>query len=344
MAKPQGPISAWSQYLGARLAASALTSFDINATLRTAAALGRGLYDIDPRHRERAREHVRLAFPDHSQQAIEAIARGGFEHLVQLAVEVCATPRLLTADTWADHAEIENLGGAIRLMNAGRPVILLTGHAGNWEVLGYLLATLGYELDAIARPIDNPLINDWLLGIRQRQGMRIITKWDATDQMVAVLRRGGALGFIADQNAGPKGLFVPFFGRLASTYKSIGLLAMRERAPVVCGYAHRIGPGFRFEVGTTDIIYPEDWDDQPDSLYYITARYCRAIEAMVRRCPEQYLWMHRRWKSRPRFEKAGKSMPKALRRNLEGLPWLDGPAVDALEARALAGADPQPAV
>jgi KDO2-lipid IV(A) lauroyltransferase len=332
MGKHDGPLTIWSQYLGARLASAALTSFNLSANLRTAAALGRGLYEVDQRHRERAQRHVRLAFPEWNAQQVSDTARASFEHFVKLAVEVCSTPRVLTHDTWARHATIEQLGPAIRLLNAGRPVILLTGHTGNWEVLGYLLAVLGYDLDAVARPIDNPLINDWLLGIRQRQGMRIITKFNATDRMVGVLNRGGALGFIADQNAGDKGLFVPFFNRLASTYKSIGLLAMQQQAPIVCGYAHRIGPGFRFEVGTTDIIHPEHWQNQYDPLYYITARYARAIETMVRKRPDQYLWMHRRWKSRPRFERQGKPIPKALRRNLEALPWMDQPTLDDLIA------------
>ena len=330
MPKQQGPVTVWSQYLAARLGAAALTSFDVAANLRAAGQLGQGLFDLDRRHRERACQHLRLAMPHWSEQRVEAVARASFEHLVKLAVEVCSTPRVLTEDTWPARVKLGELGPALRLLNSDQPVILLTGHVGNWEVLGYLLALLGYDVDAIARPIDNPLINDWLLGIRQRRGMRIITKWDASDRMLHVLRSGGALAFIADQNAGPKGLYVPFFGRLASTYKSIGLLALRTGAPIVCGYGHRIGPGYRFEVGATDIIHPEDWADQPDPLYYITARYARAIETMVRKRPAQYLWMHRRWKSRPRFEREGKPMPRALRRNLEALPWMDQAQLDQL--------------
>lgn len=329
MAKP-GPVVGFSQYVAARLAAMGLTMFDVEVNLRTAAQIGRALHRFDHRHRQRCEKNVALAFPHWSESQVGQIARRSFEHFLQLVVEVCHTPREVGVGTWGDRCQIKNLGPALRLMNAGDPVILLTGHVGNWEVLGYLLATLGYQVDAIARPIDNPLINDWLLGIRERRGMRIITKWDATERMIKVLDRGGALAFIADQNAGYKGLFVPFFGRLASTYKSIGLLAMSQQVPIVCGYAHRIGAGFRFELGTTDIIYPDDWADQPDPLYYITARYSRAIETMVRMNPEQYLWMHRRWKSRPRFERQGKPMPRALRHSLEQLPWMDTQTVAAL--------------
>jgi len=330
MAQNQGPIATWSQYLVARLGAMGLTMFDIDTNLRTAAGIGRAMFAWDKRHRERACRSLSLAFPDWSARRVERVCRGSFEHFVQLAIEVCHTPRLITRDSWPNRMTTGNLGPVLELLNARKPVILLTGHLGNWEVLGYLLAVIGYEIDAIARPIDNRLINDWLLGIRENQGMRIITKWDATERMLDVLGRGGALGFIADQNAGDKGMFVPFFGRLASSYKSIGLLAIREEVPVVCGYAHRVGPGFHYELGVADVIQPADWQGRHDPLYYVTARYARAIETMVRMRPQQYLWMHRRWKSRPRHERLGKEMPWALRRNLEDLPWMDQAQMDRL--------------
>ncbi len=332
MAQNQGPIAVWSQYLAARVTAMGLTMFDIDANLRTAAGIGRAMYAWDKRHRERACRSISLAFPEWSQAKVEKTCRGSFEHFVQLAIEVCHTPRVISKDSWAKRTTTGNLGPALELLNARKPVILLTGHLGNWEVLGYLLAVIGYEVDAIARPIDNRLINDWLLGIRENKGMRIITKWDATERMLGVLGRGGALGFIADQNAGDKGMFVPFFGRLASSYKSIGLLAISQNVPVVCGYAHRIGPGFQYELGVADVIQPDDWQGRDDPLYYVTARYARAIETMVRMRPEQYLWMHRRWKSRPKHERKGAEMPSAMRRKLESLPWMDQAQMDRLNS------------
>jgi len=330
MGRDQGPIVTWSQYLGARLAAMGLTMFNVDANLRTAAMIGRAMYAWDKRHRERAARSISLSFPQWSTGRVDRVCEASFEHFVKLAIEVCHTPRVISKDSWGSRMTPVNLGPALDLLNARKPMILLTGHLGNWEVLGYMLAVIGYEIDAIARPIDNRLINDWLLGIRENKGMRIITKWDATDRMLGVLGRGGALGFIADQNAGDKGLFVPFFGRLASSYKSIGLLAISQEVPVVCGYAHRIGPGFQYELGVADVIQPDDWQGRADPLYYVTARYARAIETMVRMRPEQYLWMHRRWKSRPRHERKGTEMPGALRRNLEALPWMDQAQMDRL--------------
>jgi KDO2-lipid IV(A) lauroyltransferase len=338
MAKPSNAWTLWSQYLAARTASMVLTSFSVRTNLRTAAFFGRQMYRFDHRHRNRARNNLALAFPQWDSDRLDRVTAASFEHFVQLAVEVCHTPRLLHMDTWGRHTRVQNLAPAMRLLNRSKPAILLTGHLGNWEVLGYLLATLGFHIEALARPIDNPLINDWLLGIRQKRGLTILTKFDATDRMVQVLNNGGVLGFIADQNAGDKGLFVPFFGRLASTYKSIALLAMHQNVPIICGYAHRIkaedqlGPAFRHELGVVDKINPEDWADRSDPLYYITARYVRAIETMVRMRPDQYLWMHRRWKSRPRFERLGQPMPRSLRKNLEHLPWMTQPTMDQLLA------------
>jgi KDO2-lipid IV(A) lauroyltransferase len=184
------------------------------------------------------------------------------------------------------------------------------------------MAAIGYPFVALARPLDNPLINRWLLGLREVRGMKIVTKWGATPILQDTLRDGGRVGFIADQNAGDQGLFVPFFGRLASSYKSIGLLAMRYNVPIIAGYARRLGDHFQYEVAYTDFIKPHEWAGQPDPLFYITARYSRAIEQMVRLAPEQYLWMHRRWKSRPKHEREGKPMPKRLIAKLEQLPWM----------------------
>ncbi len=328
MAK-RGPLYEKFEYVAARLLSAAATSFPPGANQRMAVRIG-DLFDrFDHKHRMRARYHIRICFPEWTEQQVADCARESTRSLMQLAFEVLQTPQVLNADSWRDHIETRELGPAIDVLNADGPRILLGAHLGNWEVLGYFLAMLGYHTSTIARPLDNRLINDWLLGIRERHGMRIVTKFDATQRMTSVLENGGLLAFTADQNAGSKGVFVPFFGRLASTYKSIGLLAMNYRTPIIIGYGHRLPGNFRFEVGTSDIIHPEEWESREDPLYYITARYCRAIERMVRLRPDQFLWTHRRWKHRPRHEQLGKPIPGGLRRKLEDLPWMD----DALMAR-----------
>jgi KDO2-lipid IV(A) lauroyltransferase len=322
MAKQRSILQNWSEYLALRGGVSLLNMFEIDDCLQGARGVGSLMYRLDRRHRVRGIANIRRCLPHVSQDEAERIVEASMQHFLQLGVEVMFTTRLISLDSWAERVKLTDLGEALEVMLSDRPTVMVTGHFGNWELLGYVLATVGLDMDAIARPIDNPMLNRWLLGVRERQGMRIITKWGATERMARVMNTGGMLGFIGDQNAGDNGMFVPFFGRLASAYKSIGLLAMNFNAPVVCGYARRTDKTFHYEMGTTDIIYPEDWADQPDPLYYLTARYTRAMEAMVRLCPEQYLWIHRRWKSRPKHEREGTAMPRSLRRKLEGLPWM----------------------
>ena len=155
---------------------------------------------------------------------------------------------------------------------------------------------------SVARPLDNPYLSDFVFGVRERKGQRIIAKKGATDDVVDVIEGGGAVAFVADQNAGSKGMFVDFFGRKASTYKSIGLLAMQYNVPVVVGYARRLNDQFKFVVGVQDTIFPDDWQTQDDPLRYITQRYTKALEDAIRADPGQYWWVHRRWKTRPKNE------------------------------------------
>ena len=224
------------------------------------------------------------------------------QQLIMLFVEVLFTTRLIRLETWSKYVELHNFREVVDLLTRGKGMVMVTGHYGNWEVLGYVLATFGFETTSVARPLDNPHVNRWLMGVREKKGQRIIDKKGATTEVAPLLASGGAVGFIADQNAGSKGIFVDFFGRKASTYKSIGLLAMEYQVPVVVGYARRVESKFSFHVGVQDIIHPADWKDQDDPLRYITQRYSKGIEDFVRADPGQYLWVHRRWKTRPKGE------------------------------------------
>jgi KDO2-lipid IV(A) lauroyltransferase len=303
MPKPRSDVLDRLQYIGLRLAAMTVHSWPISLDLHLADLVGSIMYRLDRKHRDRATGNLHRSFPEMPPAKVERLAEQSMQHMCRLAVETVSTTRLIHIDTFAQHIEFVNFTETLDLMlRKNQGLIVLTGHFGNWEILGYVLATLGFPTTSIARPLDNQYMSHWLFDVRERTGQRIIAKKGAVEEVTTVLEQKGVVGFIADQNAGSKGMFVDFFGRKASTYKSIGLLAMQYEVPVIIGFARRSGKPFHFKVGAQDIIHPQDWKDQDDPLRYITQRYTKAIEDMVRKDPAQYLWVHRRWKSRPRGE------------------------------------------
>jgi len=181
-------------------------------------------------------------------------------------------------------------------------MLMVAGHYSNFEIMGYMLGLFGYNIYSIARPLDNRFINKYLYDVRRRAGQKIIDKKGAAELMSKLTSKGATLCFIVDQDAGRKGIFVDFFGRKASTYKSIALLAITTNTPIGVGYSRRVDNRFFFEIGVNRIITPDEWADKEDPLKWITAEYTSAIEQFVREDPTQYWWLHRRWKHRPKDE------------------------------------------
>ncbi len=303
MAKPRNKIIDRLVYLALRLFDSLVHMFDVHTNYRTARWIGDAIYFLDRKHRRIAIEHLRRSFPDWSDDRCRQVARESMRSLIYLGLEFLFTTRLITLRRWRRHIHLGEVAEGLRLLTEqDRPVLFVTGHFGNWEILGYTVAVLGYPVSAIARRLDNPLINAFALDVREKAGLRIIDKRGATGPVRETLDTNGAVGFIADQDAGRKGMFVDFFGRPASTYKIIGLLAMEYRCPIVVGSVIRLGERFEFELSTERTITPDQWADRDDPLRWITQEYTHALEAMIRRHPEQYLWVHRRWKHRPKGE------------------------------------------
>lgn len=300
----RGPVRNWVEHLLLQGVRMGLGPFPIDVNLRSAGPLARMIARLQPKRVAVAEENLRFAFGAALSEAERRrIAVQSIENLVMTGIELIQSPRLIDRYTWARHATLRRPGPFVELALQRRPAILVTGHFGNFELLGQLMACFLGKFTAIMRAIDNPLINDYILKARSHTGLELIFKKGAMAEAQAVLRRREFLGFMADQNAGSRGVFVDFFGRKASTFRSIALLAMEFDAPVVVGYCRRVGRRFFHEVGVERIIEPAEWRDRPDPLTWITQEYTSAIESFVRRAPEQYLWIHRRWKTRPPQER-----------------------------------------
>ncbi|MBS3734795.1 MAG: lipid A biosynthesis acyltransferase [Phycisphaerae bacterium] len=306
MSKPRNKFIDYVQYLGVRLFAMFVHMFGWEANYRTARWIGNLMYRFDARHRRRGLEHLRRSFPEWTEDKRRRICKASMRNTVYLGLEVLFTPRLITPGRWQRHITLTRMSEFVRIMVEGKTgLICATGHFGNWEVAGYTMGAVGFDCYVVARPLDNPYINDYILGVREYRGVTVLDKKGAAESVDRILEQRGIVAFVADQDAGRKGLFVDFFGRAASTYKSIGLLAMRHNVPIAVPYARRLDEAFHFEIGCRRIIRPNEWADKPDPLRWITQEYTRALEDVIRTAPEQYLWVHRRWKHRPKGEQPG---------------------------------------
>ena len=155
----------------------------------------------------------------------------------------------------------------------------------------------------VLRRLDNPYLDRFLASFRSKTGLTLLDKSRDYRRILDIISRGGGLGMVGDQDAGPRGLFVNFFGRPASTFKSIALLSLEYGAPILVLGAARVGHPMMYRIYLEDVVLPEDHAARPDAAREITRRYTQALERMVRRHPEQYFWLHRRWKSQPAARK-----------------------------------------
>jgi KDO2-lipid IV(A) lauroyltransferase len=300
MSKPRSRTIDYLVYILLRLLVCVVQSL----SLKTATSLAHGLawlaFRVDRRHRQVARENLRQAFPGrYSDPETDALVRAVYRHFCTLMVEIVHLPRKLHTNNWRRHLELEGGREIVSCLLSGRPLLIVTGHFGNWELAGYALGLLGFTTHAIARPLDNPYVDDFLRRFREATGQRILAKKGDFEQMTALLAQGGVIATLADQDAGQRGLFVDFFGRPASTHKAIALLALEYRVPLVVVGVQKVGEPLRYRIVVGDLIRPEEYTQQPDAIRAITQRFTTALEGIIRTAPEQYFWLHNRWKHQP---------------------------------------------
>ena len=182
----------------------------------------------------------------------------------------------------------------------GRGRIILGGHMGNWELQAFSYPLFFEPLTFLARRMDNPLIEEMILGIRTRLGNKQIDKTNAASPILRTLRSGGTLGVLADVNSHPKeGVFVPFFGIPACTATGIAMLAIRANAAIVPMFAIWDREKGKYFIYHDEIIEPVNTGDRKRDIEETTALCVAATERVIRAYPEQWIWIHRRWKTRP---------------------------------------------
>lgn len=241
-------------------------------------------------------DNLRHAFPELSPEARRQLARRMWEHLFFLVLEVAHTPRKIHETNWRHYITLGGKDRLVRLLLSDRPTLIVTAHFGNFEVAGVALGILGFPTYTVARTLDNPFLDRFVNRFRGMTGQYIIPKKGGFEQIAEVLDRGGTMTFLADQYAGNKGCWVEFFGRPASAHKAIGLLALTNDAPMAIGFCRRLGRPMRFELAVKAVADPRDAGDEVASVHHLTQWYHTQLENEIRRQPDQYWWLHRRWK------------------------------------------------
>ncbi|GBD35194.1 Lipid A biosynthesis palmitoleoyltransferase [bacterium HR36] len=301
MAKKRHGIADFAVYLAVRFIVLVLQSLPIS----WAYALGRSLawlgYWLDRRHREVARQNLAAAFPGKfSPTELDHLVQAVYQHFGEMLVECLVLPRKLWPSTWRKFVALDDCAGLMaRALLDRRPCLLLTAHYGNWELANYVLGLFGFRSWAIARPLDNPWLDRWVRRFRQRTGQKLLAKKGELERITALLQHRATVAMLVDQDAGPRGLFVPFFGRLASTHKSAALLAFEHGAVVLTAVVRRLGP-LRYRVEIGDIFYPEQYQNGPRPHWELTRAFTASLEKLIRADIRQYFWLHRRWKHQPK--------------------------------------------
>jgi Kdo2-lipid IVA lauroyltransferase/acyltransferase len=298
----------------------ALRCLPVQTSVRVADSIAWFMHCVVPRRVTRfpvAAANVRAAFGEEtSDEEVDRIIGAMWQHLARMVCEIIQLERRFRLYNCTDILRFHQREECCRAVIQDRPVIFLGGHFGNWEVSVNTFGHFQLPMGVVARDLDNPWLHQWFQRFRENTGNWTISKHGASTELVQVMEARGYASLLCDQDAGRRGVFVDFFGKPASTFKSIALLALQYDALIVVGGAWRLPDNEQmesrwrqFELITEAVIDSRDFDDA-NGVQKLTQSFTNALEALIRRAPEQYFWVHRRWKTAPqiRERKAAKQL------------------------------------
>ena len=297
--------------------------------LAAGSVLGRAFYLFDRGHRRLAIDNLQAAFPLRSRSECVTIARRMFEHFGQLLMAMLKFSTLTPAQMLA-HVEFEGQERVRAAHAKGRGVLLFTGHFGFWEINALVHALELHPIAVLARPLDNPLLHDLLERVRTTTGNSVIYRRGAIRRVLRALAANQAVAVLIDQHMHADAVYVDFFDRPAATTSALAALAIKTGAPIVPVFALPL-PGGRFRMVYEHPVEPPA-ADEPNAVRAFTQRCTDVLEMYVRRYPELWLWMHRRWRDVPSGEHVGGMFPRGSR---------DESALDDLDLAAEGPPHPQ---
>jgi len=273
---------------------------------RLARAVGAGIgaaafYGLG-RLRRVGRRNLEMAFPEKTAKEREAILRSVYRNLGYLLAEFSKMPEY-TAESASRFIRYEGLENYLKAREHGKGVLVLTGHLGAWELSSFYHSLMGMPMGMVIRRLDNPLVDAFVNEVRCLHGNRVVHKDDFARGLISSMRSGETVGILMDTNmTPPQGVFVPFFGVEACTASGMARIAQKTGAAVVPGFLVWDEGEGRYVLHFGEELEVVHTGDAERDAVTNTATFTAAIERYVRRYPEQWLWLHRRWKTRPEGE------------------------------------------
>jgi KDO2-lipid IV(A) lauroyltransferase len=255
-------------------------------------------YHLSPKHRLITIHNLTCAFPEKNMAEIITIAKGVYRTMGIVAAEFFDIPSL-TKDNIADLVEFEGLEQCKKALEKNRGILMFGAHFGNWELAAVTISLLLKPGVVIYRPLDNPTLDNLVIHVRSSTGNIPVPKERAMRQMLRSIKRNEILGILIDQNvAWQEGVFVDFFGRPACTTNGLALLALHTEAPVVPAYMFRLANG-KYRMVIKEEMNVIRTGDEDEDILINTQNFTKVIEDTVRKYPDQWLWIHQRWKTKP---------------------------------------------
>lgn len=294
----------WLEYAAVWLILKTLSALPRRAARGLAASVASLLFALEPKLKKTADFNLRLAFPDWSGAQRKKAARKMVRNFGWMAAEFARIPRF-TKENIGKVVVLEGHENFLKGQRHGKGVLYLTGHIGAWELSSFAHALYGYPLHYMARPLDNQRLDELVNRYRCASGNLPIFKNESARVMLKILKDSGTVGILADQNTMPaEGVFVDFFGKSACTTTGLARVALHTDAAVVPGYAYWDETMQRYRLRFEPPVELVRTGDTERDVLENTQRFTKIIEGIIREHPDQWVWVHQRWKNRPPGEPA----------------------------------------
>jgi KDO2-lipid IV(A) lauroyltransferase len=289
-------IVEWIEYILLISFIKLINIFPFKISFKISRGIGLLLFFFDRRHRKVALENLHASFPEKSIIEIKRIAQESFKNIGCIVIEIARVSQG-GIDWIKEIVRLEGKENIDKGLKKGKGVLIMTAHIGNWEIGA--LAGRDWKFNFVVRLLDNRFLNKFIYKIRTKFNSGMIVKKNAIKEILKCLRRNELVAILMDQNTGAhEGIFVDFFARKACTNPVVAILAVRTGAPVLPVFTIREGVGkFKVIIGEEIEIIPSG--DYKRDIEKYTAQFTEIIESIVRKYPDQWLWLHRRWKTRP---------------------------------------------